>query len=199
MLKGIVLGIILCLIGVFAGAYFYFSSGQVPVATSSPEMPLERKFAGMALHAYLNKLPHPNSPVPADEPNLLAGAKLYKQDCAVCHGLPGEPRNAIGNGMFPKPPLLFRGMGVTDDEVWESYHKISGGIRLTGMPGFKDSLSETQMWQISQLLKNADKLPETVKAELAAGGAGAIPSPASPVPSMPGKAADEEHDHDHVH
>ena len=197
MLKGIILGIILGVAAVFGGAYFYFSSGQVPVATSSPEMPLERKFAGMALHAYLDKLPHPNPPVPADEPNLLAGAKLYKQNCAVCHGLPGEPRNAISNGMFPKPPRLFRGVGVTDDEVWESYQKISGGIRLTGMPGFKDSLSETQMWQISQLVKNADKLPDSANKELAA--AGAAPSPAIPAPVMPGKATDDAHEHDHVH
>src|SRR5215469_8544700 len=196
MLKGIILGVILGVAAVFAGAYFYFSSGQVPVATSSPEMPLERKFAAMALHAYLDKLPHPNSPVPADEPNLLAGAKLYKQNCAVCHGLPGEPRNAISNGMFPKPPQLFRGMGVTDDEAWESFAKISGGIRMSGMPGFRESLSDTQMWQISQLVKNADKLPASVKTELAAAAPGAV------VPTLaPGAAgkSDEEHEHDHVH
>ncbi len=197
MLKGVILGIILGFVLMFLGAYFYFSTGQAPVATNAPEMPFERKFAGMALHAYLDKVPHANSPVPADEPNLLAGAKLYKQDCAVCHGLPGEPHNAIARGMFPKPPLLFRGMGVTDDEAWESYAKISGGIRMTGMPGFKESLSDTQMWQISQLVKNADKLPDSVKAELAsAPAAGAAP----PTPTAaPAKAGDDAHDHDHDH
>jgi len=191
MLKGIVLGIILGFVLVFAGAYFYFSSGQAPVATNSPEMPFEKRFAKMALHAYVDKQPHPNSPVPADESNLLAGAKLYKQDCAVCHGVPGEPHNAIANGMFPKPPLLFRGVGVTDDEVWESYIKISGGIRMTGMPGFKDNLSDTQMWQISQLVKNADKLPDSVKTEFAGTPAVAAPTAA------PAKAGDDAHDHIH--
>jgi mono/diheme cytochrome c family protein len=191
MLKGIVLGVILGIIGVFAGVYFYFSTGRAPVATSSPEMPFEHKLANMALHAYLDKQPHVNSPVPADETNLLAGAKLYKQDCAVCHGLPGEPHNAIANGMFPKPPLLFRGVGVTDDEAWESYAKISGGIRMTGMPGFKESLGDTQMWQISQLVKNADKLPDSVKAELASAPATAAP------PAAAGKTSDSDHDHVH--
>lgn len=193
MLKGIVLGIILGFVLVFAGAYFYFSSGQAPVATNSPEMPFEKKFAKMALHAYIDKQPHPNSPVPADETNLLAGAKLYKQDCAVCHGVPGEPHNAIANGMFPKPPLLFRGVGVTDDEVWESYIKISGGIRMTGMPGFKDSLSDTQMWQIGQLVKNADKLSDPVKAELT----GAPAAAASATPTAAPAKADDTHDHAH--
>ena len=191
MLKGILLGIVLGFVLVFIGGYLYFASGQAPVATNSPEMPFERKFAKLALHAYLDKLPHPNPTVPADEPNLLAGAKVYKENCAVCHGLPGEPHNAIGNGMFPKPPLLFRGVGVTDDDAWESYHKVSGGIRMTGMPGFKDRLSGTQLWQVSVLVKNADKLPPSVKAELAPP-PGTIPPPAA----APGKP---DSDHDHIH
>lgn len=191
MFKGILLGIVLGFVLLSIGGYLYFASGQVPVATNSPEMPFERKFASLALHAYLNKLPHPNPTVPADEPNLLAGAKVYKENCAVCHGLPGEPHNAIGNGMFPKPPLLFRGVGVTDDEAWESYHKVSGGIRMTGMPGFKDRLSDTQLWQVIVLVKNADKLPASVKAELAPP-PGTIPPPAA----APGKP---DSDHDHIH
>jgi thiosulfate dehydrogenase len=195
MFKGLIVGIILGVILMFAGAYFYFATGHAPVATNSPEMPFERKFASMALHAYLEKVPHNNSPVPADEANLLAGAKLYKDHCAFCHSLPGEPHNAIGSGMFPKPPLLFRGVGVTDDEVWESYAKISGGIRMSGMPGFKDHLSDTQMWQLAQLVKNADKLPASVKAELtpppAAATAGAPGAPAA------GQPADTTHEHAH--
>jgi thiosulfate dehydrogenase len=193
MFKGILLGIILGFILIGVGAYFYFASGQVPVTTNSPEMPFERKMAKLALHAYLGKVPHANPPVTADEANLLAGAKIYKENCAVCHGLPGEPHNAIGNGMFPKPPLLFRGVGVTDDETWESYTKVSGGIRMTGMPGFKDRLSDTQLWQVSVLVKNADKLPASVKAELA-------PPPGTvPVAAGSSTKADSDHDHDHIH
>ena len=191
MLKGLLLGIVLGFIFVGVGAYFYFASGQAPVATNSPEMPFERKVAKLALRAYLGKVPHPNPAVPVDESNLLAGAKVYKEDCAVCHGLPGEPHNAIGNGMFPKPPLLFRGVGVTDDETWETYTKVSGGIRMTGMPGFKDRLSDTQMWQVSVLLKNADKIPASVKTELA--------PPPGAVLVAPGAKADSDDHHDHVH
>jgi mono/diheme cytochrome c family protein len=68
--------------------------------------------------------------------------------------------------MSPKPPQLFKGTGVTDDEPWESYWKVEGGIRMTGMPGFKDQLSEKQIWQVVQLVKNADKIPTGVKTEL---------------------------------
>jgi len=167
MIKGIVVGVLLTLLVVFVSTYLYFSGGHAPVATKSPEMPFERKFANMALHAYLEKLPHPKPPVPENEPSFLEGAKVYKEHCAVCHGLPGDPKNAIAAGMFPSPPLLFKGTGVTDDEAWETYWKVYGGIRMTGMPGFSERLSETKMWQVSVLLKNADKISDAVKAELA--------------------------------
>ena len=187
MLKGIVVGILLGVLLVFVGGYFYFASGQAPVATKGPEMPFEHKLAHIALDAYLNKLPHPNPAVPADEANFLEGAKVYKENCAVCHGLPGEPKTTIAEGMFPPPPQLFRGTGVTDDEVWETYWKVSGGIRMTGMPGFSERLGETKMWQVSVLLKNADKISPAVKAELTSAPT-TVPVATAPAASAPAPA-----------
>jgi mono/diheme cytochrome c family protein len=132
-------------------------------------MPFEKKIARIGLHAYLDKLPHPEPQVPANETSLLTGAKVYKENCAACHGLPGEPKTAIAQGMYPAPPQLFHGVGVTDDDAWESYWKVENGIRMTGMPGFKGQLTETQIWQVSVLVKNADKISASVKGELAAG------------------------------
>jgi mono/diheme cytochrome c family protein len=107
-------------------------------------------------------------PIQADEVNLLAGAALYRDHCAVCHGMPVQPKTAIAVGMYPQPPKLLEGKGVTDDEPGESYWKVANGIRLTGMPGFRASLSETQMWQVSLLVAKADKLPKTVSDALSA-------------------------------
>jgi mono/diheme cytochrome c family protein len=53
-------------------------------------------------------------------------------------------------------------MGVTDDPAGVTYWKVANGIRLTGMPGYSSSLSSDQMWQVSLLLANADKLPTNV-------------------------------------
>jgi len=166
MLRGILLGMVLGALALLGAVYWYVSSGRLPVAVGSPEMPFERRLARMGLHAYLEKLPHPEPQAPADERNLLAGAKVYREHCAVCHGLPDTPKTAIAEGMFPRPPQLFKGTGVTDDEAWESYWKVAGGIRMTGMPGFKDHLSDAQLWQVAVLVKNADKISPAVKAEL---------------------------------
>lgn len=68
--------------------------------------------------------------------------------------------------MFPAPPHLFKGKGVTDDRAGETYWKVANGIRLTGMPAYNGSLSETEMWQVSLLLAKADKLPSQVRTGL---------------------------------
>lgn len=166
MFKALVLGILLGIVLVAAGVYFYFSTGHAPVATTDPPMPFEEKLAGMGMHAYFEKLPHTPPQVPADETNFLAGAQVYKHNCAVCHGLPDQAKTNIAEGMAPSPPQLFHGTGVTDDEPWETYWTAEGGIRMTGMPGFKGRLSETQIWQVTMLLKNADKISPAVKAAL---------------------------------
>ena len=128
-------------------------------------MLFEKKLAHGALNARIGKGPHTDpAPVPLNDVTYLGGADVYKQNCAVCHGLPGQPQSAIAKGMFPKPPELFRGTGVTDDPAWETYWKAKNGIRLTGMPGFEKTLNDTQLWQVSVLLANADKVSPAVTA-----------------------------------
>jgi len=161
---GMIVGAALLTLVVFG----YFLAGQAPVATDAAPMPFEKYLAKTALHKVLDReMPHA-VPIPNDEANYMDGAQIYKQNCAVCHGLPGKPATAIARGMFPKPPVLLEGKGVTDDEPGETYWKVAHGIRLTGMPGFKGSMSETQCWQVSILLANADKLPSAVKTALTA-------------------------------
>jgi hypothetical protein len=40
---------------------------------------------------------------------------------------------------------------------------VKNGIRLTGMPGLSESLTDAEMWQVSLLCLHADKLPESVR------------------------------------
>ena len=185
-------GLLLGLILVPFGAYLYFTGGSAPVATTDSDMPFETFFAQKALNVRIAKDMPKNVPIQANEANYLAGAELYKQHCAVCHGLPLSPKTAIATGMYPHPPQLFQGKGVTDDKPGESYWKIFNGIRLTGMPGFSESLSETQMWQIALLLANADRLSPSAKAALVAPiatstAATTVPlmSPVPPAPVFP--------------
>ncbi len=158
-LVGLVLGLCVPLVG----GYLWLVAGGMPVGTKGGPLPFERMIARKALSHAIGKNADLPSPVPADEPNLLAGAMVYQDHCSVCHGLPNQPPSAIARGMFPPPPQLMPPKkGVTDDPVGETYWKVKNGIRLTGMPGFDGALGEKEMWQVSQLLLNADKLPKPV-------------------------------------
>src|SRR6266404_4317758 len=178
-------GLLLGLLLVPFAVYLYFASGSAPVATTDSDVPFETFLAHKALNARIKKDMPKNVPIQPNEANYVAGAELYKQHCAVCHGLPLAPKTGIATGMYPRPPLLFEGKGVTDDQPGESYWKIFNGIRLSGMPGFSKSLSETQMWQLAILLANADKLPPSAKATLVAPIAASAPAASVPPTNPP--------------
>jgi thiosulfate dehydrogenase len=162
-LAGVVIGIVM----VPATLFLFIWLGYAPVSTKSSPLPFERKLAGMALDKRIDKEAPKDSPMQPTEENLLAGAKIYIENCSVCHGTTTESETTIAKGMYPNPPPLLHGKGVTDDPAGETYWKVANGIRMTGMPGFSGSLTEEQMWQASEVLATADKLPQSVKDALA--------------------------------
>ena len=159
MMKQFLAGVLVCLIAIPLLALLYIRLGYAPVATAAPPFPFEKTIAQMALGARISRTAPATPAVPATSENLVAGAQLYGKYCAFCHGARGAPKTPAAIGMYPPPPQLFQGKGVTDDPISETYWKVENGIRLTGMPAYGRSLSETQIWQICQMLANADHLP----------------------------------------
>jgi mono/diheme cytochrome c family protein len=167
-LLGLVLGILVLPIVVI----LYFKFGTVPVAVSDPPLPQEKLITSVPLEARIDRELIKNPPIQPGEDTFVAGAHVYAENCAVCHGYHGKPAN-IGRHEFPSAPALWEKhhngdvVGVSDDPPGETYWKVANGIRLTGMPAYKEFLSDTQMWQVSLLLANADKpLPPAVLAIL---------------------------------
>jgi thiosulfate dehydrogenase len=153
---------------IVVGGAGYVGLGLAPVATASAPLPFEQLVTGIALRARVKREAPKSSPISPTEGVYAGGARIYRNNCAVCHGLPGQEQTAIAKGESPKPPELFKDQGVTDDPVGDTYWKIANGIRLTGMPGFTGSLGSDQIWQVSLLLANADKLSPAVKTALQA-------------------------------
>jgi thiosulfate dehydrogenase len=184
--KKFILGLIVGLLLPVVGGYLYIKMGMMPVATASAPLPMEEKIANMALEARISKEAPKTAPVTADEANMTQGAHIYVEHCAFCHGYAGEKASFAAKGMFPLPPQLLSEHMVNDDPVGETYWKVSHGIRLTGMPGFNEMLTPTEMWQVSQMLANADKLPDQTKTALARPAPVAAPA-AAPAPAQPPK------------
>jgi mono/diheme cytochrome c family protein len=167
-MKGFLVGLVIGALAVLAGELLFMTQGGMPVSTRASPLPMERSLAGRALQVAIAGEAGRTSPLPPDEANLLAGAKVYQNNCAVCHGLRDPAsRTTLAKGMYPPPPALLEpGKGVTDDPVGETFWKVRNGIRLTGMPRFEDALSENEMWQVSLLLLKADGLPPAVQQAL---------------------------------
>ena len=165
-MRNLLIGILIGFIILPLSGWLYFRFGYAPVATAASPLPFEKNLAHMALQSRIEKEAPKTVPIAATNDNYLAGIHTYRAHCAVCHGLPGQAETATAKGMFPRPPELFKGTGVTDDPAGETYWKVSNGIRLSGMPAYGNTLSKDQMWQVSLLLANADKLPPPVRDNL---------------------------------
>ena len=182
-LLGVVLGVILVPLCVMA----WLRYGHPPVAVSDPPLPMEKWITHIPLHVRIDRQMVKTPPIQANGEAFLAGAQIYSQDCAGCHGFHGKP-SLLAPHMFPFPTQLWEAhhngkvVGVSDDPPGVTAWKVDNGIRLSGMPSFKDVLSDTQIWQVSLLLANADKpLPPAVLAIVSG------EPPASPPPAAPAK------------
>ena len=150
-----------------AGMYLFARLGGIAMATTAKPLPLEATIAHTALRASMGTASQVKDPLEVTDANLSEGARLYSLNCAVCHGVPNQPKTAIAAGEFPPPPQLFEAHGsVADDPQGSTYWKISHGIRLSGMPGFADTLSDTERWQITLLLANGNRLPPAIQTSL---------------------------------
>jgi thiosulfate dehydrogenase len=158
LVLGIVLGLILAPLVVLG----WFKWGNPPVAVADSPLPFERQIVHVPMRARIDRQMVKDPPIQPDEQTFIAGARIYRDQCASCHGVHGKPSDFAAH-MYPRAPQLWQAhrngkvVGVSDDPPGETYWKVSNGIRLTGMPAFNKILNETQMWQVSLLLANADK------------------------------------------
>lgn len=125
-----------------------FAAGSIFNTTSSLQATLARE------------APKGPNPVALIEENLIIGIHLYGQHCAICHGTAkGEvSASPVAKSEYPPPPQLATD-GVEDDPQGYSFWVIKQGIRWTGMPSWKGSLTDEQIWTLALLLKHMDQLP----------------------------------------
>ena len=161
------LGILFTVAGILVGGWLYLHFGHPPVAAADPAFPMEAEIVHVPLGARIDREMQ-KPPFGTSEDVFEAGAKIYATSCAECHGMPGREA-PYAKWMYPQAPQLWKKhakggvVGVSDDEAGETYWKIKNGIRLTGMPAFQHLYSDSQMWDVALLLKNADQpMPDPV-------------------------------------
>ena len=103
------------------------------------------------LYAELTKAPakaiaRPN-PLENDRDAVMAGAKLYGQHCAECHGQTGEG----GHGSKKGPTL--RAVEVQQAAPGTLFWVLTNGVVRRGMPVWS-KLPEPQRWQLVSFIKS---------------------------------------------
>jgi mono/diheme cytochrome c family protein len=129
--------------------------GGAPVNADAKPSALETRLFGMALRASVARnVAADADPLPPSPDDLTAGAEIYDDMCARCHGARAGGANALATAFYPPAPLL-PGHRSTYREV-EILSIIKHGIRNTAMPAWGRLLSDDDIRQVAALVKRFD-------------------------------------------
>ncbi len=157
MLIGFVVGL---LVLPAIGALVAFS-GHFPIQATSKPPGWERQIANLALDpAVERETKGLTNPIAGTGDDLMRGMKVYREDCAGCHGDPGKPSHWGRNNFYPPAPQLAE-RGV-HDPVPNIFAVVKYGVRYTGMAGWKDQLPDDDIWRVSAFLHQVKSLPAAV-------------------------------------
>lgn len=160
-MKGFMLGILTMILLLALGALFGYM-GFVNMRADNPPSKLETNLAGHAMDASVARAaPKLTNPVAADEANLVAGAHLYREHCALCHGDGAHPKSPFAESLNPPAPQFATDMADMPEN--QNFYIVQHGIRWTGMPGWKTVLNEQQTWQLVTFLSHMHELPVSAK------------------------------------
>ena len=90
------------------------------------------------------------NPVASSEASIEEGKRLFKQNCAVCHGPAGHGDGPAAASLKPHPADLAMMAGHHPDG--DLARKIANG--RGAMPSWKGSLSDQQIWVLVNYIKS---------------------------------------------
>ncbi len=162
-MKKIIVTVILTLVVLIFGFYIYIASGTYDISQLSPHNSLTKSIIGTTTHNSINKRMKENT-VPAnikDTEMIVMGFKHYTEMCSNCHGAPGEKAEEMAEGLYPKPPELYK--HTEEGDAQEFFWIIKNGIKMTSMPAFKPTHTDEKIWAITAFV--TQKLPKMTAAE----------------------------------
>jgi mono/diheme cytochrome c family protein len=165
-MKQFLLGSLCTLFIAVVGGLVYMRLGLAEVRGDAPPSRLESSVMQMAVHASVRRqAPNIPNPIAATDENLIAGAKIYLNECAGCHGTPGKPNEP--DSLNPAAPRLTQvGTEYSEAQIfWVAKH----GIRRSGM--FANGMwdSDQKLWTVAAYIYRIKSLPPRVRQEIEKG------------------------------
>ena len=94
---------------------------------------------------------------PATEAQVIAGGKLFVNDCVGCHSEPGKPPSDFGATFYPPAPQFFQaGTRYTEAQI---FFVAKHGIRRTGMGAQGESYSDEKLRLLAAFISRIRTLP----------------------------------------
>lgn len=164
-MKNFVAGIAVTLFGLAFGGWLYLRFGFADLRANVPPSWLESQLATTALNASAaHHAPPEQNPIAPTETNLLAGARLYRDKCADCHGRPDNPASDYGASFNPRAPQFMPAHPrLPGNQV---FYLVKNGVRRSAMPAWGNIMVDSEIWQVVTFLDHLDNLPPSVRQEL---------------------------------
>jgi mono/diheme cytochrome c family protein len=132
-------------------------SGRLPSAANPTPPHWEASLGARALHASLARAATGLHAPAASAADVLAGQRLYTDNCAGCHG--DDRRVSIWGvaGFYPRVPQLLKTPTTLERE--QMFVAIKFGVRYSGMGGWQGMMNDADIWRITAFLaQRADAL-----------------------------------------
>jgi mono/diheme cytochrome c family protein len=159
-LGGLLTGVILLPLGFF----LLLRAGLWPVSATAEPSSLESTLAVPSLRASVKRrAPAQQNPVEPTEENLRVGMKLFKNDCAGCHGDGSGPSYWGTRSFYPRVPQFAQ--QPSQLTAAQMFWVVKHGVRYTGMAAWDGMLTDKEIWQAVTFLSQLDHLPASVAEE----------------------------------
>ena len=91
------------------------------------------------------------NPLTSTETVLANGQRIYEEVCSTCHGVSGDGDGPAGATLDPSPSNIGRlpRMPMMSSDAYLYWTVAEGGVPIqTGMPMFKQTLTQDQVWSV---------------------------------------------------
>ncbi len=96
------------------------------------------------------------NPVAGDPSAVTAGKDIFSKNCQTCHGADGQGDGPSAASLNPKPAnLTFTAKEASDQYIhWVISEGGAAANLNSAMPSFKGTLSDQQIWQVTEYVKS---------------------------------------------
>ena len=171
------------------GVFAFIKSGLFNVGASHPHTKLtEWMTHETMIHSVRRRAADIQRPAYTSGAQVVRGFCIYETHCVACHGAAAVARQQWASGLEPSPPYLLDATSKWTPS--QLFWIAKNGIKMTGMPSWRNSLSDGQIWDVVALLEAMRDLPPQTyvrwrERRMCGAFKGAWPAPAPPSTPRP--------------